>query len=277
VPSGLISSAREPILHENEFEKIRRLAYKTCGLNLTPSKHRLVAARLGRMLTDLRLPSYRAYYDFVSADKTGVALAAMIDALTTNHTQFMREPAHFEYLRNVLLPTLRRRPRIDIWSAPCATGEEPYSIAMVLFAELGVPPAPAFTIRSVDISTKALDKARAGVYQTHRLAGLSGAQILRFFRQTSVGHFTVSPVLRQAVEFERVNLVEPLSDSRLYPLVFCRNLLIYFDTPTQEKVVRQLASRLEPGGHLFIGHSESLTALNHPLEYVQPAIYRMPD
>jgi chemotaxis protein methyltransferase CheR len=189
----------------------------------------------------------------------------------------LREPAHFDYLRNVLLPALRLRPRIEIWSAPCATGEEPYSIAMVLFAELGMPSAPPFLIRSVDISTKALDAARAGVYQTHRLAGLSGAQIMRFFRQTAAGRFTVSPVLRKAVEFERVNLVEPLADSRVYPLVFCRNLLIYFDMPTQEKVVQQLASRLEPGGHLFIGHSESLTGLNQPLEYVQPAIYRLPD
>ena len=148
---------------------------------------------------------------------------------------------------------------------------------MVLFDELGIPPRPPVLIRSIDISTRALTAARAGVYPAGRLSGLSAAQINRYFRPGEPGRFIVAPELRRAVEFERVNLIEPLSDSRLYPLIFCRNLLIYFDPPTQEKVVQQLVRHLEPGGHLFIGHSESLMGLSHPLEFVKPAIYRLPE
>lgn len=265
-----------PALEEREFDQFRKLAYEKFGLNLTDAKHELVATRLGKKLRELKLPSFRAYYDLVVSDKTGEALIAMIDALSTNHTLFLREPAHFDYLREVLLPTLRKRSRIDVWSAPCSTGEEPYSIAIVLFDELGIPPHPPVLIRAVDISTKALNTARAGTYPAGRFAGLSPQQIKRYFRETEPGRFTIVPELRRAVEFERANLIEPLTDTRLYPLIFCRNMMIYFDKVTQEKVVQQLARRLEPGGHLFIGHSESLMGAHHPLEYIQPAIYRFP-
>jgi chemotaxis protein methyltransferase CheR len=236
-----------------------------------------VASRLSKKLRELGLSSFRAYYDLVVADKTGESLIAMIDALSTNHTLFLREAAHFDYLRQALLPRLRLRSRIDVWSAPCSTGEEPYSIAMVLIEELGVPPRPPFAIRAVDISTEALAVARAGVYAEGRLAGLPSKMRAKYFLQTKRGQFEVAPELRRAVEFERVNLVEPIRDAKVYPLIFCRNLLIYFDKPAQQKVVQQLAKRLEPGGHLFIGHSESLMGVEHPLEYIQPAIYRLPE
>ena len=140
-----------------------------------------------------------------------------------------------------------------------------------------MPPRPPVLIRAVDISTKALNTARAGIYPTGRLAGLSPAQIKRYFRETEPGRFTVVPELRRAVEFERANLVEPLGTMSTYPLIFCRNMMIYFDKPTQEQVVRQLVQRLEPGGFLFIGHSESLMGATHPLEYIKPAIYRLPE
>jgi chemotaxis protein methyltransferase CheR len=278
MPSKTTSlSTLAPALQEREFEQFRKLAYEKFGLNLTGAKQDLVASRLGKKLRELRLPSFRAYYDLVVSDKTGESLAAMIDALSTNHTLFLREAAHFDYLRQILLPALRKRSRIDVWSAPCSTGEEPYSIAMVLFNELGIPPHPPVFIRAVDISTKALTAARAGVYPAGRLAGLSPQQIKRYFRETEPGRFTIVPELRRAVEFERANLIEPLADTRLYPLIFCRNMMIYFDKVTQEKVVQQLARRLEPGGHLFIGHSESLMGARHPLEYIKPAIYRLPE
>jgi chemotaxis protein methyltransferase CheR len=271
------SPASPPALQEREFEQFRKLAYDKFGLNLTAAKHELVATRLGKKLRELKLPNYRAYFDLVVADKTGESLIAMIDALSTNHTYFLREAAHFQYLKQALLPALRKRSRIDVWSAPCSTGEEPYSIAMVLCDELGLPPHPSLLIRAVDISTKALTTARAGIYPTARLAGLSPPQIKRYFHETEPGRFTIVPELRRAVEFERANLIEPFTDTRLYPLIFCRNMMIYFDKATQEKVVQQLARRLEPGGHLFIGHSESLMGAQHPLEYVKPAIYRLPE
>lgn len=276
-PSTNLKAAGVPVLQEREFEQIRKLAYDKFGLNLTEAKHELVSTRLGKKLRELKLPSFRAYYDLVIADKTGESLIAMIDALSTNHTLFLREEAHFDYLRQVLLPTLRKRSRIDVWSAPCSTGEEPYSIAMVLFDELGIPSRPPVQIRAVDISTKALTTARAGVYPAGRLAGLSPQHIKRYFREREPGRFTIVAELRCAVEFERANLIEPLTDTRLYPLIFCRNVMIYFDKSTQERVVQQLARRLEPGGHLFIGHSETLMGAQHPLEYVKPAIYRLPE
>jgi chemotaxis protein methyltransferase CheR len=278
MPSKTTSlSTLAPALQEREFEQFRKLAYEKFGLNLTGAKQDLVATRLGKKLRELKLPSFRAYYDLVVSDKTGESLVAMIDALSTNHTLFLREAAHFDYLRQVLLPALRKRSRIEVWSAPCSTGEEPYSIAMVLFDELGIPPRPPVLIRAVDISTKALTTARAGVYPAGRLAGLSPQQIKRYFRETEPGRFSIVPELRRVVEFERANLIEPLTDTRLYPLIFCRNMMIYFDKVTQEKVVQQLARRLEPGGHLFIGHSESLMGAHHPLEYIKPAIYRLPE
>lgn len=270
-PAGL------PALSRRDFERFQTLAHDKFGLSLGDAKRELVASRLGKKLCELRLSSFRDYYDLVVADKTGESLTALIDALATNHTLFLREAAHFEFLREVLLPTLRRRPRIDVWSAPCSTGEEPFSIAMVLFEELGAAPRPPFAIHAVDISTKALATARAGVYAASRLAGVPSHLRAKYFRPAKPGVFEVAPHLRHAVEFERVNLIEPIRDARIYPLIFCRNLLIYFDKPTQQKVVRQLVRRLEPGGHIFFGHSESLIGVEHPLEYVKPAIYRLPE
>jgi len=266
-----------PVLSPRDFEQFRTLAHEKSGLSLGDTKHDLVASRLGKKLRELRLSSFRAYYDQVVADKTGEMLTAMIDALSTNHTLFLREAAHFDYLRQALLPQLRQRSRIDVWSAPCSTGEEPYSIAMVLLEELGVPPRPLFAIQAIDISTKALGTARAGIYAADRLAGLPSHLRAKYFRQIKPGQFEVAPHLRRAVEFARVNLIEPIRDAKVYPLIFCRNLLIYFDKPAQQKVVQQLAKRLEPGGHLFIGHSESLMGVEHPLEYIKPAIYRLPE
>lgn len=276
-PTTISKAAAFPTLQEREFEHFRKLAYEKFGLNLTESKHELVATRLGKKLRELKLPSFGAYYDRVVADRSGELLVAMIDALSTNHTLFLREAAHFDYLRQVLLPGLRKRSRIDVWSAPCSTGEEPYSIAMVLFDELGMPSHPPVQIRAVDISTKALTIARTGVYPLARLSGLSPQQVKRYFRETEPSRFTIVPELRRAVEFERANLIEPLNDTRLYPLIFCRNMMIYFDKSTQEKVIQQLVRRLEPGGHLFIGHSETLMGARHPLEYIKPAIYRLPE
>lgn len=270
-PAGL------PVLSHRDFERFQSLAHETFGLSLGGAKRDLVASRLGKKLRELHLKSFRDYYDLVVADKTGETLAAMIDALSTNHTLFLREAAHFDYLRQALLPRLRRRPRIDVWSAPCSTGEEPYSIAMVLFEELGGAARPPFTIQAADISTQALATARAGVYATSRLAGVPPHLRAKYFRQTEPGQFEVAPQLRRAVEFTRVNLIEPVRDARIYPLIFCRNLLIYFDKPTQQNLVQQLAKRLEPGGHLFIGHSESLMGVEHPLEYIKPSIYRLPE
>jgi chemotaxis protein methyltransferase CheR len=265
-----------PTLAAPVFAKICRLAYEKFGLNLTEAKHQLVAARLGKKLRELKIPSYEAYYDLVVGDRTGESLIALIDALSTNHTSFLREASHFDFLIKNVLPALRKRPTIDVWSAPCSTGEEPYSIAVTLLEHLGTPPKPALRIFATDISTRALAVAKKGSYAAERLVAMPAPLIRKYFSQSGPGLFQVRPEVGRMIEFQRMNLIEPMRAGRLFPIIFCRNVMIYFDKPTQERVVASLSRFLEPGGYLLIGHSESLMGVHHALEYMQPAIYRKP-
>jgi chemotaxis protein methyltransferase CheR len=265
-----------PVLGPQAFEKFRRLAYDKFGLNLTEAKHQLVAARLGKKLREMKIPTYEAYYDLVQADRSGESLIALIDALSTNHTSFLREASHFDFLIKNVLPSLRKRTSIDIWSAPCSTGEEPYSIAVTMLEQLGMPAKPGLRIRATDISTKALAIAKKGAYTADRLCSMPVPLIKKYFTQSAPGTFQIRPEIARMIEFGRVNLIEPMRATRSFPIIFCRNVMIYFDSPTQERVVTNLSQFLEPGGYLLIGHSESLMGVKHSLEYVQPAIYRKP-
>ncbi|MGE5487668.1 MAG: CheR family methyltransferase [bacterium] len=266
-------------LTPSEFERIRRLAHEKFGLDLKHGKQELVAARLGKILRRSGFRTFGEYYDHVAADRTGEALTALIDALTTNYTSFFREPAHFDFLRRTLIPEWRGRSRVQIWSAGCATGEEPYSIAMCLSEESNGAQLRSVRILASDISTQALKTAHQGVYATERLRDLPPGWLQKYFLQ-GVGKWSgccrVRPELRAIVEFRRQNLTEPFSDIPPCDLIFCRNVMIYFDKATQEDLVRRLAGRLEPGGYLFTGHSESLLGGRDCLEYVRPAIYRRP-
>jgi chemotaxis protein methyltransferase CheR len=158
-----------PTLNQREYEKISRLAYEHFGLDLRGGKQGLVAARLGKKLRELGLKSFQHYYDYVKADRSGAALAGMVDQLTTNHTSFFREPRHFDFLRKTIFPTLRTRSRIHIWSAACSSGEEPYSIAMSLLEESPREAAVKVRIKATDISTRVLEKAKRGVYRRNAL------------------------------------------------------------------------------------------------------------
>src|SRR6202050_195883 len=182
-----------PSLGTAVFEKFRRLAYDKFGLNLTAAKHELVAARLGKKLRELKIPSYEAYYELVQGDRTGESLIALIDALSTNHTSFLREASHFDFLVTRVLPGLRKRALIDIWSAPCSTGEEPYSIAVTVLEQLGMPAKPALRIRATDISTRALAVAKKGAYAADRLGSVPAPLIKKYFTQTGPGLFQIRP------------------------------------------------------------------------------------
>jgi chemotaxis protein methyltransferase CheR len=267
-------------LAPREFEQIRQLAYRTFGLDLTPGKEELVAARLRRLAKGGGHRRYMDYYKSIVADKSGQSLIAMIDALATNHTSFMREPEHFDFLRREVMPQLGGRGAIEIWSAACSTGEEVWTIAMSL---LDVAPALKVRLSASDISSKALKQAEAATYPKERCLGIPPAWLGRYFRAepglpAGDGHavHSVIPGLRALATFRRINLVQPYSWPRLFPVIFCRNVMIYFDHETQERVVRQLAECLEPGGYLFVGHAESLTRIKHPLECIKPAVYRKP-
>ena len=158
-----VSGSHASGLKPKEFDQIRELAYRYCGLNIHAGKEELVAARLGKIMRELNIPSFRAYYEYVTTDDTGQALVRMIDALTTNHTSFFREPQHFDFLANTILPSLANRARIDIWSAACSTGEEPYSLAMATLQYFEKTRAPEIQILATDISTRAIGVAEQGV------------------------------------------------------------------------------------------------------------------
>jgi len=264
-------------LTEREFGKISRLAYEKFGLELKPGKQQLVSARLGKKVRAAGCSSFDEYYESVVADSTGESLIELIDALTTNFTDFMREPAHFEFLRQEALARWLKRERVRIWSTACSTGEEPYSIAFALLDALGNAGRPRLEIVATDISSRALEHAQRGVYPAARLANLPAAWQRSYFLRGEgkwQGSYRVKPEVAALVRFRRLNLNESFSHPEPFSVILCRNVMIYFDRPTQQRLVRQLASQLEPGGYLLIGHSESLTAIDHPLSYVRPTIYR---
>jgi chemotaxis protein methyltransferase CheR len=203
----------------------------------------------------------------------------MDTTLAINHTGFLREPAHFDFLRDEILPVLRNRPVIEIWSAACSTGEEPYSIAFTVLENVLPGDYGKLRILASDISTKALDTARRAAYPMDRFEELPVPWMRRFLlRGTGRWNdwYRIKPEVSACIEFARLNLVEAFPHARVFPLIFCRNVMIYFDKSTQESLVNRLARHLDPGGYLFVGHAESLSGIRHPLEYVRPAIYRKP-
>jgi len=274
-PADWVEHDTAPALGARDFEQIRLLAHGTFGLDLKPGKEELVSARLRRVLRQGGFQSFQDYYRHVLADRTGVALAAMIDALATNHTAFLREPDHFTFLREEVLPSLAARETIEVWSAACSTGEEVWTLAMVLNEAL---PSRRLAIAATDISNKALHSAQAAEYAQDRCQGVPAAWLSRYFVPgNGPGRtYCVAPRIRSQAAFRRINLVEPFSWPRPFAVIFCRNVMIYFDRQTQEQVVGRLAASLEPGGYLFVGHAESLTRISHALDYVRPAVYRKP-
>lgn len=266
-------------LTQREFEEIRELAYRTFGLDLKPGKEALVHARLTRRVQELGLGSLAEYVGRVKGDRTGEELERLINALTTNHTSFLREPQHFELLRSVILPPLAGRGPVRIWSAGCSTGEEPYTILFVAADTLGAERIGSLELLATDISTKVLERARGGIYPKERLEGLPPGWAQRFFQRGEgrwEGSVRVKPEWRRRIEFRRLNLMEDFSWLPRFHVIFCRNVMIYFDKPTQERLVGRFTDRLAPGGWLLIGHSEGLMGVRHELEYVRPAVYRKP-
>jgi len=271
------SAAQLRPLTSREFEQFRQLAYQRFGLELKDGKQGLVSARLGKKLREQGFLTFQDYYEHILADSTGEALVGLIDALTTNFTSFLREPAHFDYLRKAILPEIPGSERIRIWSAACATGEEPYSIAFSVLEELGAKAWGRVELLATDISTKALGTAQKAAYPAERFEGLPQEWLRRYLLRGEgrwQGWYRVKPEVRSVVEFRRLNLMEPFAHLPRFHVIFCRNVMIYFDKPTQADLVARLAGRLEPGGYLLTGHSESLLGSHPGLQYVRPAVYR---
>jgi chemotaxis protein methyltransferase CheR len=264
-----------PGLNASEFELIRQLASQSFGLDLREGKERLVAVRLGKHVRDGGFRSFRQYYDRVRSDRTGTMLSSLIDALTTNHTAFLREPEHFEFYNNRLQEEYRTRRQVNVWCAASSTGEEPYTLVC---SALSHPDAGIPDVRVVasDVSTRALAIAKRGVYDAARIATLPAEWRTKFFEpaQAAPGEVKVKAQVQARVSFQRVNLVESIPPIGPFSMIFCRNVMIYFSKATQTEVVARLAAKLEPGGYLFVGLSESLSGIPHTLKYVRPAVYR---
>jgi chemotaxis protein methyltransferase CheR len=264
-------------LSVRDFDRIRGLAFDYCGLDIEPGKEELVASRLGKIMRGLGITSYGQYFDTVVADKTSQALVTMIDSLTTNHTSFFREQQHFDFLAGTVLPALSARSRIDIWSAAASSGEEPYSVAIAC-KEFFSGRGPGLSILATDISTRVLAFAESATYEAKRLTAVPSPLQHKYFlrRQFATGPlFRVKPEIRSCIRFKRLNLIEPFTSvDTVFPLILCRNVMIYFNADTQADLVRRFYHQMEPGGYLFIGHSESLNRIVHEFEYVAPAIYR---
>ncbi len=261
---------------DKEFEKFRTLVYEESGINLNDGKKPLVISRLSKRLRALRLDTFQAYYDHVVGDPTGEEFTKMLDLLSTHKTDFVREPAHFNFLRERIMPGLARERRIRIWSAACSSGEEPYSIAMTVF-DAALPMHWDCKILASDLSTRVLAKATRGVYGKDRVANMPAELVRRHFlkgKDETAGRVLIKSHLSNMVVFRRINLMDDRYPIRAsLDVIFCRNVMIYFDKRTQEQLLAKFCRYLKPGGYLFVGHSESLQWLKHSFRYVAPTIY----
>jgi chemotaxis protein methyltransferase CheR len=273
-------SLMPPRVTDAQFREVRELAYRTFGLDLKQGKEALVSARLAKRVSELGLGTIGEYLEMLRGDRTGRELTSLIDVLTTNFTSFQREPQHFDLLRKQILPEIAAgQSRAGIWSAGCSTGEEPYTILMHAAEVLGEQNLSKLRLVATDISTRALDRAKAAVYPAERLCDMPEAWRKRFLQRgvgAQEGSIRVRKELAAKVEFGRLNLMEPFDKVGTFKVIFCRNVMIYFDKPTQERLVRKFSAQLEPRGWLLIGHSEGLMGVRNELEYVMPAVYRKP-
>ena len=257
-----------------EFERFRAWLHGVAGISLSDAKQALVSSRLTRRLQALRVPTFGAYFDLLMQGDMRDELQTALDLLTTNETYFFREPRHFDFLRERIVPERRRDASLRLWSAAASSGEEAYSLAMTL-AECA--PERPWEIVGTDISTRVLAAARLGVYPMERARHIPPALLARHcLRGTGgqAGRFLIHRDLRARVRFEQVNLNAALPRLGGFDAIFLRNVMIYFDPPTKRRVVERLLTHLKPGGFLIVGHTESLNGVSDALRAVQPSVYR---
>jgi len=275
-------------MSEHDFRRFRDLIYEECGINLAPAKKSMLTCRLRKRLQALGMDSFWKYYKYVSSGEGRTSeLIHMLDAVSTNKTAFFREPKHFDFLMKEALPILMRsgswRPgkRINVWSAGCSSGEEPYTIAMVLADFASRNRAGDFSILASDISTRMLEVAQKGIYPESTIEPVPSALKRSYLMRGKgpwEGFYRVVPELRNRVQFRRINLNKGRNFGLRTPMhiIFCRNVIIYFDRETQIALFEKFHSQLVPGGYLFIGHSETLRGIRDRFEAVSVAIYRKP-
>ena len=272
-------------LSDIDYAFIRDLIYRETRINLGDSKRELVTARLGKRLRATGISSFKAYCKKLKDDPNAGELYHLIDAISTNHTFFFREINHFNFLQQRILPEfdsgqLGNGRELNFWSCACSTGEEPYSVSIILSEHFEKSPGKTWKLNCSDISTRVLNFASKGIYEHEKLKQVKPEWQRKYFQKGErqmVGYYRVHPRIQKQVNFQRINLFAPQYPwKEKFQVIFCRNVMIYFDRKTQEELVTRLAQHLEPGGYLLIGHAESLAGVNHPYDTVKPAIYQLP-
>ncbi len=272
-------------ISDSEFEKFSDLVYRRAGINLHPGKKQLVQARLGKIIRRYGLSSFRDYYEVVLNDGTGNKLIELLDRISTNHTYFFREQDHLDQLINTILPdilslaSVRKANEIRLWSAGCSTGEEPYSIAIYLLEYGRLPAGMRVRILATDLSTKVIEIADRGIYQEGKLRNVPSQLIRKYFQRgqgSSAGYYRVDKTVRSLITFRKFNLIDAFPFRGQFEVIFCRNVMIYFDKQMQRRVVNKFSEVVKPGGYFVVGHSESLSGIQHQLKYIAPTIYRKP-
>lgn len=276
---GAIALDKDEHLSKRDFDRVRDLVREHCGIQLNEEKHTMVEVRLRRRLRARGLTTFREYCAELFAGEDKEELVSLIDVITTNKTDFFREANHFTFLTQRVLPELGNPARpFVIWSAACSSGEEPYTMAMVMSEYAEQHAGFRFRVLATDISTEVLEKARSGVYTTAMVAPVPGMLQRKYLMRSKDRddpRVRIVPELRALVDFERLNFMDAAYHlSEIPQAIFCRNALIYFDRATQEEIVRKLLRELMPGGYLFIGHSETLNQMDLPVVPVASTIYR---
>lgn len=271
-------------ISDRDYKRICDLVYEFSRINLGDNKKELVTARLGKRLRAQGMDSFSDYCRFLETSEGEEELIHLIDCISTNHTHFFREMKHFDFMRDTALPDFCMRfgekgqKEFRIWSAACASGEEPFSLAIVLSEFFSNKPGYDWSIEATDISTRILKKAHTGVYATERLQEVRPDVLRRYFQKGVKdweGYYRVKQDLRDHAHFSNINLLQAeYSFEEKFHVIFCRNVMIYFDRETQEQLVRKLHDHIYTGGYLMIGHAESLTGVKHDYRTIKPSIYQ---
>lgn len=262
-----------------EFRQLAEFIKMNYGVHLKEEKQTLINGRLQNILSTHNFNSFSEYYQYVVGDRSGQALKELLDRVTTHHTFFMRESDHFYYFRDKILPYYQNHLHdrdLRVWSAGCSTGEEPYTLAMLIDEFFGDEKALWDTrILATDLSSQVIEKAAKGVYKNEGLSSLPGHWVLKYFKKISIDQSEIIDRIKQEVIFRPFNLMEEYFPFRKkFHVIFCRNVMIYFDEETKNKLIRRFIDFLEPGGYLIIGHSESIDRTRIHLRYIMPAVYQ---
>lgn len=263
----------------SEYVKLGDFVKSNFGINLTEKKKTLIINRLSSTLENHGFQTFSEYYDFINKDKTGAGIIEFLNKITTNHTFFYREEKHFDYFKSEVFPYILEKERMSrdmrIWSAGCSSGEEPYTLAMQIDLLMENNKTLWNTqILATDISDFVLTKARAGLYSPNSIKNLPDQYKRRYFSQSKDGSVRISQGIQKQVVFRHFNLMDQFPFKKKFHLIMCRNVMIYYDEETKMNLIRKFYDYLEPGGFLFIGHSESVNKEESQFEYIKPAIYR---